>query len=76
MHQAYPNRYQYFLKSGAQHTVLLGDPRGFVDPDSAFADLLTQMLASMYTTEIEGKSMASWLSNLLNDSPEWTAVAE
>lgn len=76
LHDAHPSRYQYFLKSGAQHTVLLGDPSGFVDPDSAFADLLTQMLASMYTTEIEGKSMANWLSNLLNDSPEWTAVAE
>ena len=76
IHQAYPNRYQYFLKSGAQHTVLLGDPSGFVDPDSAFADLLTQMLASMYTTEIEGESTANWLSDLINDSPDWTSHSE
>ena len=76
IHEEFPNRYQSFLKEGSKHTVLLGDPSGFVDADSSFADLLTQMLASMYTTEVDTKNVADWLSELVNDSADWTSYSE
>jgi hypothetical protein len=76
IHRLHPERYNTFLKEGSKHTVLLGDPSGFVDSDSAFADILTQMLASMYTTEIESLTVSAWLDEFVNDSSNWSSHSD
>ena len=75
LHDAHPERYQYFIPEGSRHTTLLGDPSGFIGTDSLYYDLLADLLGGMDTTSIGDIHVGDWLEAFIQDSPEWTSLS-
>lgn len=71
LQSAWPGRYEYFLPHGSQHTALLGDASGFVDPDDPYAILVGAFMGSMADTEVDDLRLADWLHQFIDDDPEW-----
>lgn len=76
MHTAHPDRFQYFLPEGVAHTTLLGDPSGFVDEGSGLGDIVKTMLGGMETTSIDQITAADWLEAMVEQTDEWTSLAD
>ena len=76
LQSAWPGRYEYFLPHGSQHTALLGDASGFVDPDDPYAILVGAFMGSMADTEVDDLRLADWLRQFIDDDPEWESHAD
>lgn len=76
LQSAWPGRYEYFLPHGSQHTALLGDASGFVDPDDPYAILVGAFMGSMADTEVDDLRLADWLRQFINDDPGWESHAD
>lgn len=72
----WPGRYEYFLPSGSQHTSLLGDPSGFVDPDDPYASIVSAVMGSMTETNIDDVTVSHWLEQLITDDESWASHAD
>jgi hypothetical protein len=79
LHEAHPERYRRFLFAGAAHTALLGDVSGIIGRDLRSVELppdagslLVQVeIASMHDVVIDGVTLVSWVSAMLEDHPAW-----
>ena len=76
LQSAWSGRYEYFLPHGSQHTALLGDASGFVDPDDPYAILVGAFMGSMADTEVDDLRLADWLRQFINDDPGWESHAD
>jgi len=87
IHDAYPNRFRRFITDGIQHTSLLADASGIIGsdigavelPPNVLGDLLGGglVIGSLTTTEIDGLTMAEWLSALIDDDLDtWIDILE
>ena len=69
----WPNQYQFFITEGVEHTTLLGDPSGFVDPDSPYASVVDGLLGGMATTQVNGVTIGEWIENFIHNTSGWTS---
>ncbi len=87
LHQAHPERFRRFINDGIQHTSLLGDATGIIGTDLGAVevppDTLTDLISGelviggINTTEIDGLTMATWLSALIEgDLDVWVDVQQ
>lgn len=69
----YPDRFKMFLTEGEKHTTLIGDaviPANMVESSSTDSDTGIE-LAGMYTTVLNGVTIADWIRMMLADDPGW-----
>ena len=76
LHQKYPERYNYFIAKGADHTVLIGDPSGFLSLDSEYFELIDGLLGNMETTVVDDRGVRDWLRSFVEDADDWTSIRD
>ena len=69
-------RFASFLPEGIQHTTLLGDPAGFMDPESEYAQALAPMLGGMDSTAVENVPLGKWIENFVEGRSDWSSLWE
>jgi hypothetical protein len=70
----YPDRFKMFLTEGEKHTSLIGDatlPLESTDPSKTATQI---QLGGMYTTELDGVTIADWIRMMLADDPGWVVM--
>ncbi len=74
----FPGRYAPFLIEGTEHTTLLGDVSGFLGDDFEFADAIGDMvhIGGMKTSKVGDMDFATWMEQMLSDSPKWKPKRE
>jgi hypothetical protein len=72
----WPRRYQFFISDGAEHTTLLGDPSGFIDPESPYATVVEGLLGGMTTTHVDGLTISSWVDTFVYDAGNWASYSD
>jgi len=76
LQQDWPGRFQYFISAGSQHTTLLGDPSGFLDPDSPYAEVVEGLLGGMTTTAIGDVTITDWVDDFVYQPEAWTSHSD
>ena len=76
LHSRHPERYQSFIADGTFHTTLLGDPSGFLDADSAYTELLEELLGGMDETAIDSVTVADWMDHFLDEDVRWISLRD
>ena len=74
--EQHPGRFASFLPEGIQHTTLLGDPAGFMDPDSEYAEALALMLGGMDSTEVDEMPLGDWIGHFIEGRKIWSSLWE
>ena len=69
----FPDRYKLFLINGEMHTTLAGDVSVFLgDIDIGNFNISGAVsIGGMYTTELNGVSVAEWIRRMLSDGSHW-----
>ncbi|MCX5868695.1 MAG: pectin acetylesterase-family hydrolase [Proteobacteria bacterium] len=68
----YPDRFKMFLTEGEKHTSLIGDATMPLESAGDPSDSANQIqLGGMYTTELNGVTIADWIRMMLADDPGW-----
>ena len=69
----FPERYKLFLINGEMHTTLAGDVSVFLgDIDIGNFNISGAVsIGGMYTTELNGVSVAEWIRRMLSDESHW-----
>ena len=76
LQQNHPNRYNYFLAKGSQHTALIGDPSGFLSTDSEYFSLIDGLLGNMNDTSIGETNLRDWLRDFVEDKESWSSLRD